>query len=68
MQDIANRRALIRDPHMTDQTASAEHRVQLILLSSSNIKAVSKISQHHSNARFSGKKKKKDRTIQQLEC
>lgn len=64
MQDIANRRAQIRDPHMTDQIASAEHRVQLILLSSSNIKA---ISQHHSNARFSGKKKK-DCTTQQSEC
>lgn len=39
MQEIPNRRAQIRDPNMTDQTASAENGVQLILLSSSNNKA-----------------------------
>lgn len=36
MQDIPNSQAQIRDPNMTDQTASAEQGVQLILLSSSN--------------------------------
>lgn len=62
MKDIANRRAQIRDPHMTDQTARAEQGVQLILLSSSNNKTVSKIS-HHCNARFSGKKNKQKKKI-----